>query len=234
MKGYWYNIKEGGSDKPICHYMRFDHFLQLMETGKLFVTKRRCFEGDSNERYYDKRFEFAFSIANSNTPTKNKFTNRMMTFREIVECPVSCWNKSVEESYTMWKAYATEVGVCIRTTVKRFVESIIVEDSPIDSFDRLICGSMNYVEHPNSDNELGQLFNKYYGYSDENEFRFYLDLKNGVEHFDDHILVPIDTRYLIEEILVSPFICKEASDKIARMIHCSYGIEKVNKSSIKV
>ena len=157
-----------------------------------------------------------------------------MKFREIVECPVSCWNKREEESYAMWKAYATELGVCIRTTVKRFVESIMIDDLSINSSDRLICGSMKYIKHPHSADELGQMFNKYYGYSDENEYRFYLDLKNGVDYFDDHILVPINSRYMIEEILISPFIDKVVADKFKRMIKCGYGIENVRQSEIKI
>ncbi len=234
MNGYWYKTEEGDNNISICHYMRLDHFIQLVETDKLYATKRMFFAGDANEGYYDKRFEFAFSIASSNAPPQTKSTNRMMKFREIVECPVSCWNKREEESYAMWKAYATELGVCIRTTVKRFVESIMIDDLSINSSDRLICGSMKYIKHPHSADELGQMFNKYYGYSDENEYRFYLDLKNGVDYFDDHILVPINSRYMIEEILISPFIDKVVADKFKRMIKCGYGIENVRQSEIKI
>ena len=32
------------------------------------------------------------------------------------------------------------------------------------------------------------------------------------------VYVPVDTNVMIDEILLSPFICKDAADRIARMI----------------
>jgi hypothetical protein len=95
---------------------------------------------------------------------------------------------------------------------------------------------MEYKEHTLSTIEEEQLFNKSLYYSEEDEFRFYFHIKSkeGIESNKDFIRIPIDTTVLIDEILLSPFIGKEAANKFARVIKCSYGIDNVRQSNIKI
>lgn len=94
---------------------------------------------------------------------------------------------------------------------------------------------MNYKEfHPSCD-ELKQLFDKDKVYTDENEFRFYFQLADDTDKKNtNYRLIPVNTTVMIDEILLSPFICKDAANKLARMIKCCYGIENVKQSNIKL
>ncbi len=227
---YYYRPIEGSEDRTICQYMRLDYLIQLLETGKYYVKRRREFE-DANESYKNIRYAFAPSAVGNNVgfqPTQK----RLIQYTDIVNCPTSCWSKRVHESYLMWKSYATEIGACIITTVHNFIASLQI-DLDIASEDNLVlCGSIDYNNFRPSTNEEKQLFEKDIVYSDEDEFRFYFLLasdsnkKNGV-------YIPVNTEVMIGEILLSPFICKDAADKLAKMIKCAYDIE-VKQSNIRL
>ena len=95
---------------------------------------------------------------------------------------------------------------------------------------------MNYCKDllPSTDEEK-QFFGKDEVYADEDEFRFYFALSDDFDRKGTtHRLVPVDPKVMIDEILLSPFLCKEAANKLVRMIKCSYGFENVEQSKIKI
>ena len=83
--------------------------------------------------------------------------------------------------------------------------------------------------------EDSQLFVKDVVYENEKEYRFYflLTTDSCIKAEEKGIYIPVDINVMIGEILLSPFICKEVADKIARMIKSDYDID-VKQSSIKV
>lgn len=230
---YYYRVYDGPGDRPIFQYMRLDYLIQLLETSKYFVRRRREYI-DANESYYNKKLEFGFTSVDSNVPQQLKSTKRSMIFRDIIDCPTSCWTKTECESYLMWKNYATDVGVRIKTTVHNLIAALML-DLDKNGSDKVFCGSMVYTDCVPSVTEIGQMFNKDEGYADENEFRFYFLLSvDKDKKCTTHRLIPISPLVMIEEILISPFICKAAADKLVRMIKCSYGIDNVKQSKIKI
>jgi hypothetical protein len=231
--GYWYADDNIVENIDIYQYMRLDYLLNLLETNKYYVKKRKTFI-DANESEYNMRLAFDLipSIVGSNSKP-NPHPERLIPYTEILECPTSCWTKTKEESFMMWKVYANEIGVRIKSSTGKILNSINL-DTSINSNNRLICGSMKYVEHPRSFYETGQLFNKSKEYFDENEFRFYFDFKKIIKKDKDFVEIPIHTKSMIDEITISPFICKIASDKIKRIISESYGINNVKQSKIKL
>lgn len=231
--GYWYADDNIVENIDIYQYMRLDYLINLLETNKYYVKKRKTFI-DANESENDIRLAFDLipSIVGSNSKP-NPHPERFIPYTEILECPTSCWTKTKEESFLMWKVYANEIGVRIKSSTGKILNSINL-DTSINSNNRLICGSMKYVEHPRSFYETGQLFNKSKEYFDENEFRFYFDFKEIIKKNKDFVEIPIHTKSMIDEIIISPFICKIASDKIKRIISESYGINNVKQSKIKL
>lgn len=235
LNGYYYLNKEGCNDKVICQYMRLDYLIQLLETKKYYVKRRRTFE-DANESYKNYKLAFAFSTVGRNCAQQSKTEERLIPYSDIIYCPTACWSKHKRESYLMWKSYATEIGACIRTTVHHFIASLQIDLDPVRSENKVLCGSMNYDYFKPSTIEVDQLFDKDIVYADENEFRFYFHLASDSKKKKDEnngVYVPVDTNVMIDEILLSPFICKDAADRIARMINYAYNI-KVKQSNVKL
>lgn len=231
---YYYRPEEGCDNKFICQYMRLDYLIQMLETKQYYVKRRRPFE-DANESYKNNKLAFAPMPVGTNYTPQPKPKERLIPYTDIIHCPTACWSKHERESYLMWKSYATEIGVCIRTTVHNFIASLKI-DLDITHNNLILCGSMDYKDVIPSTNEENQLFDKNIVYADEEEFRFYFLLASDSEKKEDEnkgIYIPIDTKVMIDEILLSPFICKEVGDKIARMVKCAYDIN-VKRSNIEL
>ena len=229
---YYYRIEEGCENRPICKYMRLDHLIQLLESGKFYVSRRKTFD-DANESYKNMKLAFGFTAVGNNTYTQPVSLERIMPYSVIPDCPTSCWSKSEEEKYLMWKCYATEVGACIRSTVHNLIASLRLNLDE-KSENKVVCGSMNYKDYMPSSIEEHQLFDKDKAYVDEEEFRFYFHLPSYNSDKDAKgILITVDTNILIDEIILSPFIKKDAADKLARTIKCMYNID-VKQSRIQI
>lgn len=233
MNWYYYLPSDGPQDRVICQYMRLDYLIQLLETRKYYVSRRREFI-DSNEHYQDFKLSVPITPAHKNSYSEQVPTERIISYFDIIHCPTSCWTKNTKESYLMWKSYATEMGARIKTTVHNLVASLEINFEK-EGDNKVVCGSMNYKEiHPSFD-ELSQLFDKDIVYADEDEFRFYFQLSDDTDKKKSRFcLIPVDINVMIDEILLSPFICKDAATKIARMIKCCYGIDNVEQSNIKL
>lgn len=231
MKGYWFRPEDGDKDIPIRQYIRLDYLIHLLETRKYYAKRRYKFN-DRNESYYNINLEFKYNpVGNNVLPSLNK-EKRMMTLKEIIDCPTACWTKNENESYLMWKSYASEMGACIISSVYSVINSLGVEFTQ-DGENRLLLGSMEYTSCCQSAIEEHQFFLKNISFADENEFRFYFDFKSGIMKGEDYILIPIDIHTLIKKVQLSPFINREAADKLARMLFCSYNIN-VSPSNIEI
>lgn len=229
---YYYQPSDGPEDRVICQYMRLDYLIRLLETHKYYVRRRREFD-DANEKYENIKLAFPIAPAKKHDLCEPELTKRIIPYSDIIHSPTSCWTKN-DESFLMWKSYATEVGACIKSTVHNLIASLEI-NLENNGINKVVCGSMNYKKILPSHDELSQLFDKDITYSDENEFRFYFYLSDDTgKKCTEFQLIPVNTVVLIDEIILSPFICKEAANKFARMIKCSYGIENVKQSKIKI
>jgi hypothetical protein len=231
MKEYCGCPEDSGNDISIRQYLRLDYLIQLLETQKYHVN-RRYKSYDKRESSYNLSFEVGFSPIGVNVNPQPKPKKRIMSFGEIINCPTACWTKNANESYLMWKSYATEMGACIISSVNRVIKSLKVDLSKKEE-NRLVYGSMEYMEDCYSTIEEHHFFRKDIFYVDENEYRFYFDFKSCEPKNKDYILIPVDTTTMIEEVQLSPFICPEAADKLKRMLNCSYNVN-VSPSNIKI
>jgi hypothetical protein len=235
MNQYYYRLKEGCDDKSICQYMRLDYFIQLLETSKYCVMRRRTFD-DANESFQNKKLAFGFTYVGDNnlSKAKTKETERLIPYTDIINCPTACWSKKKKESYLMWKCYAKEIGVCIKTTVHNLIASLLLDFDNNLNCNKILCGSMDYLAFNPSSEEECQLFDKDISYADEEEFRFYFYLSSDDKKKDisnKAIYIPVNTKVMINEVILSPFICKDAANRLAKMIKCAYNID-VKQSDI--
>lgn len=230
---YYYNPSDGPEDRVICQYMRLDYLIQLFETQNYYVSRRREYN-DANESYQNFKLSVPIAPAHKEICSKQDISERIIPYFDIIHCPTSCWTKNTEESFLMWKSYATEIGARIKSTVYNFVASLEINLEE-GGDNKVVCGSINYNKVLLSSDELKQLFGKDVVYSDENEFRFYFHLAEDTDKKSTkYRLIPVNTTVMIDEVVLSPFLCKEAADRLSRMIKCCYGIDNVKQSSIKL
>lgn len=230
---YYYRKADGCNDKTICQYMRIDYLISLLETEEYYVNRRKEFD-DANESYKNFKLAFGFSPVGDNVIPKISIQDRWIPYSDIVKCPTSCWSMKDRESYLMWKCYATEMGASIKTTIHNFIASLKIDLSRSNKDNKVLCGSVNYVEdYRHSTIEEKQLFDKDIVYADEEEFRFYFHLKSDTDNNSKGLRIPVNTKVMIDKVVLSPFICKSASVQIAKFLNSNYGVD-VELSNIKV
>lgn len=232
--------KNKNDDITIYQYMQLDYLFDLLENKKYYAKRRYAFV-DDNERTYRLSDDFN-KCKISNTKDEKNTENSIIeddeyhiTFKESTEIPVSCWTKKQKESFMMWKVYGKEIGVRIKSTVINFIKSIN-EDISSNSNNKLLFGSIKYVENFVKNGEESIFLMKDAGYSDEKEFRFYLDFKNITDKNkgEDFIRINIDPEVMIKEIMFSPFISETAAKVFTKIIKERYKIKKVKQSKLKL
>lgn len=222
--------------------MSFETLLQILN-GDFYVPRKALF---SDER------EFGF------IPLKNRFALRPicddseLANRALEECKksiddykermnksrfllTSCWTLNCMENYLMWKAYAPQIGVCVRTTIGKLRDAIKFDETDYIT----ICSPMEYKGGETFSDFLASLFKKDLYYESEQEIRFYFVHKDCLPHksTDDndkvektlmkaiefeqkefkgkssnykmHEMFSIDPESLIDSISISPFLKQE-------------------------
>lgn len=229
---YYYRHKDGEDDIPICQYMRLDYLFQLLETQRYYASRRNVFI-DANEVNSKIKLKFNLKPNIMNITPVTQISKKLFSKTELENMPTACWTIRKQESFLMWKCYATEMGVCIKTTKHNLIASIKTDISE-HSDNQVICGSMDYKSFKPSLNEEKQLFDKDKAYAEEKEFRFYFHFPSYDTNKDAKgITIPVDTKIMIEEIILSPFIQKVAANKLVQMINNDYGIN-ARQSDIKL
>lgn len=131
---------------------------------------------------------------------------------------ISCWTKSNYESAVMWKTYAGEEGIAIRTTFRHLQESILPVDEPPVTF-----GQVEYVDYLQQQVPRfgwAPLFHKRTEYRAEEEVRALLpgppyadtitDPNASEIRLDPDVAeqrgryVPVNLDILVTEVVVSP------------------------------
>lgn len=226
------------NDITIYQYMRLDYLFDLLENQKYYAKKRYTFI-DYNEKTFNLK-DYFITYGTFSDPkdkraietTKKEDDNCYITFKESTEMPVSCWTKKGTESFMMWKVYGKVMGVRIKSTVLNFIASI-KEDVSLNSNNKILCGSIRYVDNLSDNGEVGVYLNKHKSYSDEKEFRFYFNFKDKDKR-NEFILIDVDPKVMIDEICFSPFINETAVKAFTEMIKEKYGIENVKHSNMRI
>lgn len=207
----------------------------MMECGQLYVNRRRAFK-DRKERYLPFSWPGFMMPVGKNIPPQPDRTKYWKSVKDEyskwANYPTVCWTLSPQESYLMWKGYTDGIGVCIVSSIRKFVTSI--RDSA--SFNRarcaVHCGHMIYNGYLSLETE-SLPFWKGKEYVSENELRFYFEIADDNLE-SEHIYIPIEYSVLIERIILTPFLQYKASKALAEMLQDKYGINvKTSKIDIK-
>lgn len=140
---------------------------------------------------------------------------------------VSCWHQSEIESMPMWKMYAGERGIMIKSDLSSLKNSLgIASDGykhsnvfqknhgvdSSDGYEILIeTNPINYISHGNYIEPIGldRYFHKQLEYADEREFRVIFQLRLGPEH-------RFNFPYLFDSIKLSTHNIRKPQDIISQ------------------
>ena len=189
----------------ICRYMSFDVFLQLLY-GILFVPRRQLFMDvrESGKRNIKSRFMLRSINDNNHGIQKiqeelnayDQFSKKLRQSRFLL---TSCWTIDNGEDFLMWKSYASQIGVCVKTTIGQLLFNIdYVKNNLLP-----ICSTMSYMGIYQKAGLLESVFAKDKYYQSENEFRIYFVPRDNVTAEE---MKSIDAK-TVEKIL------KKASEK---------------------
>lgn len=219
-------------DATICHYLNLDYFIDMMECNRFYVNRRKVFL-DHTEHYIP--FSWAgFYMPAGEEPKPEKIENWNDVRSEcsrVANMPTLCWTLTPRESYLMWKGYTEGIGVCVVSSIKKFVYSICDDTSFKRDHCVIRCGQMIYNGFSTID--IKNLpFWKGREYESENELRFYFEIENDTYN-DNHIFIPIDRSILVDKVIISPFVTHRTASTLTEMLHNRYGFN-VSPSKIQI
>lgn len=218
----------------LWRYMGFTKFVSLLDREALFFSSAAMlgdpFEGsDSSVGHRLRALSYLRQGAEPNEiPELLELTSRSNEqIRNHVL--VSCWHESEHESEAMWKLYATDAGIAVRTTFDSLSRSLVGETG-------FHIGRINYIDYENDlINHDGNAFPKFL--HKRKSFEHEREVRVACLHFSpdyDYVgaYFPVDLSVLIEGIVVAPF----APDWFVELVgHVStkYGLEaSVSKSQL--
>lgn len=219
-------------DTPIHRYLSLNHFIDMMEHQRLYVNRRKDFN-DATERYIPFYWPGFLEPVGENIPPQPDRTQYYQDIRKEysrwANMPTLCWTLATNENYLMWKGYTGEIGVCIVSTIRKFITSI--QDSK--DFKKKECiihlGQMLYNGF-SSINTESLPFWKGREFASENELRFYFAIEGDTDK-DNHVFIPINRSMLINKLIITPFVCSTTAKVLADMLRTKY---KINVSSSKI
>lgn len=214
-------------ETPICRYMGFDVFLQIL-SGKFFVPRKMRFLDARESGKISMKYRFAFGSANENDKEQidtldedrqcqiNQYIENLIQSKYLL---TSCWTIDNGEDYLMWKSYTTDIGVCVRTTINDLLESIDYEKESYVP----ICSPMIYGNVSIQKEFLESVFTKDKYYISEKEIRIYFVPKSNLNNVDLNMITNSD----VEEILFNASCLEEElykSDTYSCTLHKFFDI----------
>jgi hypothetical protein len=210
-------------DQRIWKYMNLAKFMSLLETKSLYFCKADKFE-DVFEGKIPIKFFHGWLKEHQDIYRTIHEKLKDRTF-------INCWSLNDEESYAMWKIYASRNnGLCIQTTIDKLNKSFNdIEKKPQ-------IARVKYIDFKNDKILLDKLNTyEFYSYKSkvyeyENEVRAILILDKDMECKD----LPVDLDMLIDNVYVHP-AASEWFINLINSIFKTYRLEKeVKHSSIKI
>lgn len=193
----------------LWRYLDLYKFKAFLTDGSLYFASARQFNDP---------FEGAITIsaqARRRASGTDRYLIKRNPFEELRRITkINCWHMNEGESAAMWSLYLREgKGIAVRSTIGRLMDAIKpFRIKPEYGQETIWVGPVKYIDFradPGDTSMHGRFFQKRRSFAHENEFRAIINLEQaeifGGENIDDTgVLVPVDTRALIEAIYVAP------------------------------
>lgn len=229
----------------LFRYIPLEHFLQMLESGKYYVSCRGKFK-DKLETKLEIRRNLAIQAVGENIPNQECVIKKQMENLKhkseehsgFASIPTSCWTYQRQENMFMWDSYANKLGVRIESSIDNMISACDIDKLNMD----VLFVKMQYELDSPICNASDLLLTKHQAYRDEREIRAYfchINQKDGEYYIkiaeDDkkegHVLIDIKPEKMIRHVVLSPYFPPSVSKKIAAWIESDYGI-KVSASGI--
>ncbi|MGX7666868.1 hypothetical protein [Flavobacterium pedocola] len=193
------NIKlPANPDTVIWKYMDLSKFLDILISGKMFMSRSDKFEDQYEGTFSEPTFEEIRKISENNP----KFLDYYKSHRENVV--ISSWHTNEYESFAMWQVFTkNHEGLAIQSTIGRLKEALALERN----FEQYI-GEVNYIdykkEHIPFDDAFFPFLFKRKSFQYENEIRVISDVTPQKLTINDGLKINVDINKLIETIYIHP------------------------------
>lgn len=227
-------IKMDGVDEnlTIYQYMDLDYLLRFLKRQEYYVKPKKYFSDKHECRLPIKSlFRIAPVGVNDNDikeQTSDDSLIKSSQFRESGNLLTACWTEHNGENVLMWKNFTSKLGVCIKSTIAKFIASFKKDDFVI------CCGRMFYEGIKYHNDNLERLFIKDKAFKGEEEIRFYFIPSAKIDTSKmKGLSIAVDPEDMINEIILSPYIDKIAANELKEFIAREYKV-KVNQSKIEL
>ena len=214
-------------DCILWRYMDFTKYISLLDRQALFFARADTL---------DDPFEGSVTEATPRLPGEH--TGGLVALRRAMRSNifVNCWHESDDESAAMWKLYAREAGIAVRTTFSDLVKGIQTEQ-------RIYIGRVNYIDYVMDPMPTGNAFtpflHKRKSFEHEREVRAVSEEWEGSKFYEE--LVPqgdgkyyeVDVQTLVGEVVVAPF-CQDWLFELVESTTEKYGLtNRVRRSTLE-
>ncbi|MCG2610518.1 hypothetical protein LZZ90_03230 [Flavobacterium sp. SM15] len=185
-------------DTVIWKYMDLSKFLDILISGKMFMSRSDKFEDQYEGTFSEPTFEEIKKISENNP----KFLDYYKSHRENVV--ISSWHTNEYESFAMWQVFTkNNEGLAIQSTIGKLKEALAMERN----FEQYI-GEVNYIDYkkeliPFDDAFFPFLF-KRKSFQYENEIRVISDVTPQKLSINEGLKIDVDITKMIEKIYIHP------------------------------
>lgn len=229
------------SSTRIFQYMNLDYFLNMLENNQYFISYKKEFKDKRESNVFSKYLLPLYPMGADISEEQKRqdgerLREKMETHKDSTLWLVSCWTLQSTESYLMWKAYTSKMGVRVETTIDDFVSALKAPTYNV------VCRKMLYESYHFQQKIEDSLYTKEKCYADEREFRFYFRRDEVVADCEKKKLetkhgeyIGMDSRTLVQGVTLSPFIHKNAATILKKWLEEGMGLTgKVNLSKIEL
>lgn len=224
-------ISEINNDDILWKYMDLSKFLSLLTTQKAWFTRLDKFTDDVYEGRYPKA-----NIEKRPLIYSDEFCPPQEMYDKLEQIArtqnfVWCFHQSKFESAAMWKLYAKDNGIAIKTIGRKLKQAFKNEEKDI------YITPITYIDYSEDFMPEGFAFygalHKRKSFEYEKEVRCLYFENDNVKYKDKGgLLINISLDELIDEIMISPYAQTYIKDSIQSVIN-KYGLNfTVTKSSL--
>lgn len=223
----------------LYRYTDFRKFRSLIETKSLYFSRADLLGDKFEGSYSEPAIKFRNVMYKDATPEFREKGLSKWSLDILKASFVSCWHSDTHESEAMWQAYSRfNKNIAIKSTVRK------LRDYILDNKTDFLLGFVKYIDYKTDfqhiGNMLSQLFYKRREYRHEQEFRI-IDarllllnqFKDDLNKIEKGILVSVDLKNLIENIIISPYLNKSAYQEIVDYLLKVGLSNKLKKSSFE-
>ncbi|MDI5898334.1 hypothetical protein [Flavobacterium yafengii] len=182
----------------VWKYLDLSKFLDLLMSGKLFMSRSDKFEDQYEGTFSEPTFEEIKKLSIDNPD----FLNYYKTHREKVA--ISSWHINEYESFAMWQIFTqNNEGLAIQSTIGRLQESLVPEINL-----KQYIGEVNYIdykkEHIPFDDMFFPFLFKRKSFQYEGEVRIITDIGKSDIKINEGLKINVNINQLIEKIYIHP------------------------------